>query len=188
MRFPCVAALGLVVVTGCSVGEGEGEVRGTVTAPACGLRDRAYDLHPDFFGAAHVLGRLSIRIQRGSDFEDKSDGLVLLVDDVARVHAQALGRPMSLDDPRTPVRMSLYLNETCHPSRGRTPVGMVAVGGTIEFGGIYLPGGGDEELETAGRFDAVRLVDPAAPESTHAELSGHFRFPYRRGRPAQRFP
>lgn len=90
----------LAVGTGCSVGQGSGDVKsdhlfahncwGTQTGPDTAIGDR-YDLRPDFFAAVPFRSTLQIRIQRGTDLTEVSDGLSVLIDDVCRIRA-ALGK------------------------------------------------------------------------------------------------
>ncbi len=82
---PATLLLLLSLTTGCSfVGEGEGEV----TSAALGVPDcwqGLYDLEPDFFAAVPYRDTLQIRIQRGSDLEEVSDGVAVLVNEVSAV-------------------------------------------------------------------------------------------------------
>lgn len=175
--------------TGCAVGTGEGEAKGSVTAPECGGLDGSeYSLKPSFFAGASVEGQLEIRIQRGSDLEDKSDGLVVLIKDADMVKRDLLGTPIELTEDGL-VQMSLYLNDSCPPSISRGPVNFRSVAGSITFQNIYAPNVDSGDVETAARFENVLLVEDADNVAAgQAFLSGHFRFLYNRGRPAQRFP
>jgi hypothetical protein len=121
------AALGVAAFAafppGCSLGEGQGSVTGTLDVPLCwsGL----FDLKPDFFaavpspntGTPSGSGALEIRIQNGGDFEAFSDGLSILVDDAGQVR----GDP----DPNGNMRPSL-LGKTLIVSlpAGVTPPGV----------------------------------------------------------------
>ena len=61
-----------------------------------------------------------MRIQRGSDQVVRSDGLMVLVEDAARVKRELLGKPIALGvggDPK--IDVSLYLNESCPRSATR---------------------------------------------------------------------
>lgn len=187
-RLWLLAAL-LTAALGCSVGGGEGEVTGTVTAPGCELDMASYDMEPTFFGADAVEEMLEIRIQRGSDLETFSDGLTILVTDAGRVRADLLGVPIELTgEADALVQMNVYLNGTCKPERSELPVNYEAVNGSIVFENIYAPELTEDDVETEANFDDVLFVDPANPEERNAVLSGYFRFLHNRGRPAQRFP
>lgn len=188
-RNRTASLLSCMVLWGCSVGSGEGEVQGTVNAPSCELDMADYDLDPTFFGADPVEELLEIRIQRGSDLEAYSDGLGILVRDAKRVRAELIGIPIELTgEADALVQMSFYLNETCPPDRRTGPVHYEAVAGLIVFENIYAPTLTEDDVETAARFNDVSFVDPESPDERHARLSGRFRFLYTRGRPAQRFP
>jgi hypothetical protein len=84
----------LLACMGCSVGQGAGEVhsKGLLAhdcwgSPADGgtAVGACFDLQPNFFAAVPFRETLQIRVQRGSDLEEVSDGLSVLVDDVPRV-------------------------------------------------------------------------------------------------------
>ncbi len=176
-----------LVLSACSVGVGQGEASGLVSAPDCDLLGEAIDLRPDFFVADEFEGHLEIRMQRGGDYEYLSDGISIFVADVAQEH-ERLGTPVPLSaEAGAPVRMNLYLNERCPPDRHRPPVNYVAVSGNIVFTAIYAPEV-DDNLLIAASFDSVRFVDPSRPAERFAIVSGALSFLYNRGRPAQRFP
>ena len=80
-----LALLWLGAATGCSfVGEGEGEVTSDeLVVPDCWLG--AYDLQPDFFAAVPYRDTMQIRVQRGSDLQEVSDGVAVLVNAVSAV-------------------------------------------------------------------------------------------------------
>src|SRR6188472_3178973 len=71
-----------VLAVGCvSVGEGTGEVKSDhLFAAECW--DDKYDLKPDFFAADPFRNEMHIRVQRGSDLQEVSDGISVLIDDV----------------------------------------------------------------------------------------------------------
>ena len=131
----CVAALGVaaVVTPACSQGEGTGKVTGTLNIPDCW--NGSFDLEPDFFAASPYNSTLNLKIQRGSDFEDFSDGVALLVDDITKIRPNAGAKfvglyntPMEVDipigvaAPGTPVvpdpnpaivHFALYMQSSC---------------------------------------------------------------------------
>ncbi len=93
-------ALGLFVagllITGCSLGEGTGEVKSDrLFAHECwgqvdgggNPSEEVYDMAPDFFAANPYRSALQIRVQRGNDLEELSDGLAVLIDDVPKIRA-----------------------------------------------------------------------------------------------------
>ncbi|MCA9581607.1 MAG: hypothetical protein KC416_07410 [Myxococcales bacterium] len=197
---PGLAAL-ISVMVGCSVGSGEGTARGAVTAPECDLSASPYDLQPTFFAAEEVEGQLRIRVQRGSDFEDKSDGLVVLLRDASDLHRNHLGEAIDLAEEASKpgggaVAFTLYLNETCPVVRTDVPAVFQAVSGTITFEAVYAPAV-SEGTRIEASFEDLVLYDvpfgadvgeePGVPDRS-ATLEGDFGFFYSRGRPAQRFP
>lgn len=178
-----------VCLAGCNVGAGEGDAIGVVNAPACELVNATYSLEPTFFGGDTAVSQLELRIQRGSDLEGMSDGLLLLVRDPSQIRNELLNTPIAITgDSRDLVQASFFLNESCPPSRSRAPVHFQAIAGTITFSAIYAPEVNEDDVETQARFEALRFVDPTDPDTSSAELSGYFRFLFTRGRPAQRFP
>jgi len=121
------------VLPSCSQGEGEGRIGGTVDVPNCW--SGAFELNADFFSAIPYREGMLLRIQSGSDFGSFSDGLTILVHDIAQIRpegsTQFPGRyrqPLKVDlppevtPPGTPVvadpapalvSMSLYLQRSC---------------------------------------------------------------------------
>src|SRR5262245_19369020 len=108
---------------GCSLGQGEGEVESDkLIAKECW--DQGFDLGPNFFAAVPGAS-LQIRVQRGNDLEEVSDGLLVLVDDVEAIRKGFLKQELpvslpsgaippgtTLDTPvqgEHPVHISLYL-------------------------------------------------------------------------------
>lgn len=181
------ALAGFLIATGCSVGSGDGDVFGTVSAPDCDLEADSYDLNPNFFAASLIDDeQLEIRIQRGGDLERFSDGIVIVVFDTTMVREELLGMPIELGES-APVRMTLYMNDTCPLDRDDVPVTYDARKGAIVFRRIYAPDVSDD-ADIVGDFTGVVLEDLAEPMIRNAVLDGEFRFFYDRGRPAQRFP
>lgn len=113
--FPVLVA----VTAGCSLGQGEGAVQsealfardcvspstadceyalpdgGTGTDHGCDN----YDLLPDFFAAIPYRTTIQIRIQRGTDIAELSDGLAVLVNDVDKIRdALAAKRQQAMMD------------------------------------------------------------------------------------------
>jgi hypothetical protein len=94
---------------GCSLGVGQGEVSSDrLQAKECW--DAAYDLGPDFFAAVPDREEtLQIRVQRGNDLAEVSDGLSILVDDVPKVRTELLNKalcvslPAGVAPPGTPI-------------------------------------------------------------------------------------
>jgi hypothetical protein len=199
-------ALGLIALLGasCSTGAGDGRVWGSLDLPGCGVADDHYDMEVDFFAADYFENTLQIRLQRGGKDQAYSDGVLIMVRDVAEVSA-ALGDPLTIELepdlesfsesgpeiglPETtwdsPARVTLYLNETCPDNHFAFTDGA----GEITFTKIYVP---DESKRIAGSFE-LEFVDPREWEEPgdlgpRALLSGEFEFNYTRGSPAQTFP
>ena len=207
------AALGCSV-GGCSVGEGEGFVHSDVLFVNDCYRGQ-FNLQPDFFGANPYGDTLNIRIQRGQQEIQVSDGLTLLVNHLsyARQHLReelSVGLPVGVSPlgyplPPTPMppdaSLSLYLNSSC---RGQNSV-LTAYSGSVTFTQIFSGNLNEENAVnrvTQGTFD-VWVVDPhdampsgatdggAAyefPEERSSRITGGFNFVFHRGTPAQPFP
>ncbi len=177
-----------VLSMACSEGVGIGEVGGTLWAPACGFDGDPLELNPTFFAADPFEESLEITVQRGSDFEDLTDGISIFVPNPSEITTQ-LGEPLPFSETGIGgIRMNLFLHRTCRFSRDHPPVSYVATSGSISFDAIYAPSVDEDALRTAATFTDVVLVDPAQPETRRAELNGEFSFLFNRGRPAQRFP
>ena len=182
-----------LVVAGCSVGEGEGQLTLDVSAPSCELDERAFELEPSFFSGEVSDAQLNIRVQRGSDIEGFADGLVIHVGDVGEVFSNRIGLPIEVDSAHTSLLQSvLYLNESCpsgFPDGFRVqPVLMEAVSGHIVFDAVYAPEIEPGATRIAAEMIAVRFEDAERPDLQHATVDGWFSFFYQRGSPAQRFP
>jgi hypothetical protein len=106
-----VGAVAVLVSPGCSLGEGQGSISGTLNVPMCW--SGPFNLNPTFFAAvpynsggpdadiaAGEVSELEIRIQNGTDYETFSDGILILVDDVHAVRGDA-PFPSELDKPLT---------------------------------------------------------------------------------------
>ena len=74
----------LAAALGCTVGQGEGWVRSDqLLVPECW--HGPFDLEPDFFAAVPFRDTLQIRIQRGSDLTEVSDGVAIQVNEVTAI-------------------------------------------------------------------------------------------------------
>jgi hypothetical protein len=105
------APLLIALVTGCSLGQGEGEVSSDkLFAHDClgagdegMIQGESYALNPDFFAAipdrSSYRFTLQIRVQRGNDLQEVSDGLSVLIDDVAKVREALDNPPMGGIEP-----------------------------------------------------------------------------------------
>jgi hypothetical protein len=206
-----LAALALALA-GCSVGSGDGWVRGQIFLPVCGFAGSADDAGsgsawelPVRYLFGDVVGdTIDIRMQNSGAFVDRADGLVIHVrnrhDLVAALRAggpvvvpvYSEFPPIPVTGPDLVVRISLYLNGTCteaYPDFGR---GL----GQVEFSSMYARTADGDHANIdriQGSFTGVEFrderpeaaVDGVAP---WARLDGSFDFDYTRGRPAQPFP
>jgi hypothetical protein len=197
------AALGLA----CSTGEGEGEVKSDrLFIEDCW--NGPFDLEPSFFGAEPAADSLIIRVQRGDNYEEVSDGLLVLIKDVDEIREASLGGSLRVGlppgvsppgvpvvyDPNPPkVSLALYLNATCHSQNGT----IYAVDGNVSFESLFSGDPNEDDAEdrlTDAAFDAT-FTDPrdigadGSYDAAHASVvRGWFRFYFQRGQPAQPFP
>ncbi len=178
----------LVLIAGCEVGEGEGELAGTVVAEACDLNGE-YDLNPTYFAAESYEKRLEIVVQRGSDLSINSDGLFVTVINASEVREHYLGTPLKVAYGfREPIQAVMYFNDSCEIDRRTNPVALNAVSGTIVFDKIYAPGVNEDDENIAATLSDIKLANISEPESGYGTVNGYFKFTFSRGRPAQRFP
>ncbi|MGC4064280.1 MAG: hypothetical protein QM784_06465 [Polyangiaceae bacterium] len=203
-----LATAALLLGAGCTVGEGDGEV----TSDKLIVKDcweGAFDLGPTFFGAnAFDKNQLSIRVQRGDNNQEVSDGLEISIRELQTLRASSLGSAVDVglppgvhppgsdwpvdSDPPT-VSLALYLHDTCHAQNGA----LYAVRGTITFKHLFSgdanESSGDERL-TEAEFDASfgdprdASVDGVFDDAVLSRVTGWFRFFFQRGQPAQPFP
>ncbi len=122
-------ALVATFVPACSLGAGTGSASGVLDVADCWVGQ--FNLQPDFFAGDPYMTSYLIRIQRGSDYEEFSDGIVFTVDDVDPIrdptHGE-LGQKLEVSvspavaPPGVPivatanpavVHATLYLNQTC---------------------------------------------------------------------------
>ena len=203
-----VAAL----ATACSVGNGTGDVKAT-NLFAANCWKGGFDLKPDFFAAVPFRNTLYIREQRGSDFQGVSDGVTILVDDLADTRTNHLNQALPVSLPRgvappgvapgvlcgancgNGVHLTFFLLHSCFNEN----TALYAVSGTITF--KHLFSGDPNESDAAqklseGSFD-VMVANPqdvvasgpnAGTIPNQSELTGTFRFFFERGQPAQPFP
>ncbi|AUX47139.1 hypothetical protein SOCE26_086510 [Sorangium cellulosum] len=199
---------------GCSLGQGDGDVYSVGGLHATDCWDAAYSMRPDFFAAVPYRSTLQIRVQRGSDLQEVSDGLSVLIDDVDVIRAEKLdvdlsvALPPGVEPPGSPppepkpqelaplVHMALYLQRSCHNQN----TVLYAVSGTIKFQALFS--GDPNETDAADKYtDAefdVMVGDPrdaalgdpadAIPPELLSRVRGYFRFYFERGQPGQPFP
>jgi len=210
MKAATAALAGLLMMNaGCTaIGEGEGWVRSDqLMVNECW--SGPFDLEPNFFGTVPYRDTQQIRIQRGRDLHEVSDGVAIQVHGVTGIREQQLGVPLDvglapelwqdINPTSTPgeepqVNLALYLQFSCHSQNSV----LYATGGTIVFTELFSgdpneTSGADKLTEAT--FD-VDVGDPrdAEPGSTDipadkvSRLTGFMRFHFVRGQPSQPFP
>lgn len=204
--------LALALLAGCSVGDGSGEVRGTLRIEACGISDDLFDLKPVFFGGDFYDGALLIRVAQGGETAEYSDEFVWRINDTAYVAAHLNQRiPVGLPGV-APVQVTFRPNHLCgrrEITSYAPTIALEATHGYVIFSSIYR---GDPNADATQRLTEitqfslslrdprpVRDTDPSRAPTGAAireprvlsdsvgELEGWFRFYFVRGRPAQRF-
>ncbi len=200
-----------VMLFGCSMGCTVGEGHGSVKSDRLYIRDcwnGAFDLRPDFFATNPFSDQTQvIRIQRGDNLQEVSDGLMILVNDTQAVRGQLdtaldVGLPVGVSPPGVPVvydpdpplvNISLYLHDSCHTQNAT----LQSIDGSITFSALFSGDvneqDGSERL-TKGSFTA-RFADPRdltpgqdQDETLISTVRGDFNFYFQRGQPAQPFP
>ena len=172
MRPSLALVIASIALRACSTGEGQGAVRSDrLFVKNCW--DGPFDLQPDFFATIPFANTQQIRVQRGDRSIEVSDGVILLVNDVAKIRTSQLGVPISLglpvgvkppgfpprveiDPPQ--VSLSLFLYATCHLQNGA----LNSVSGSITFTHLFSGDRNEnnaEERLTEGHFEAL-VTDP----------------------------
>ena len=211
-------ALVCVVVGGCTVGEGHGWVQSDrLLIKNCW--EGSFDLQPTFFGANPFREEeLLIRVQRGDNIQELSDGLTIHVRDIAAIREGMLGEPLAVGlppevtppgipveaDPNPPlVSLAIYLNATCHAQNATIyalpaeKIDGVTQESAITFTSLFSGDPNESKAEnrlTEGSFSAW-FADPrdienadSIPADRASLVSGEFSFYFQRGPPAQPFP
>ena len=131
MSVVAFLAIGVASFASCSLGSGSGSVTGALDVPNCW--SGPFDLQPDFFAAVPYQKTLELRIQNGGDLEAFSDGVEILIDDLATIRgdsthpglygdALTVSLPVGVAPPGVPiaanadpstVHITLYLGRTC---------------------------------------------------------------------------
>ena len=201
-----VVAVALSPNWGCSLADGEGAVTSnSLYVAECW--NGPFDLGPNFFAAVPYRRTLTIRVQKGGDLEEVSDGMTVLIDDIDAVRAKLdvpmkVGLPVGVTVPGVPlvtqtdpplIHASIYLNRACHAQNSV----LYSVGGSMTFHHVF--NGDPNETEateklTDAEFSDMQVADPRdSPPGTLAPrhvsiVSGFFRFYFERGQPGQPFP
>lgn len=199
--------LSIALSFGCDTGSGVGEVASDFLLIEDCI-EGPYDLRPNFFAANPFPGaeNMEIRVQRGDDIIDFSDGLIAMVRGVQEIRDSKLSVPIALGVPdamlpdgapknrKVPqVTLALYLHDSCHSVNGT----IYSVGGSITFNSLFSGDTSESDpadLLTEAVFEA-QMADPRfiLPDGTYppevlSPLTGHFRFLFQQGQPAQPFP
>jgi hypothetical protein len=172
VKARALSALGVLLLAGCTTGEGSGWVRSNrLVATNCW--DGPFDLGPTFFASDPYMDTQQIRVQRGDRLAGVSDGVLLVVNEVSKIRKEQLGKaiplglPIGVTPPGLPrrveanpplVSLSLYLNDTCHT---QDPA-IFSVGGTITFHSLFSGNRNENEADqrlTNAEFHAL-VVDP----------------------------
>jgi hypothetical protein len=195
----------------CSTGEGSGSVTSDRLFVE-GCWNGGFDLRPTFFAAQpHLSESLMIRVQRGDDIEEVSDGLLVVVEDPENIRQNHLGEPLTVGLPvgvappgfpvvpqanPPKVSLALYVQETCHLQNAS----VYSVSGTITFRSLFSgdPNEGNAEDRLTDASFAALFADPrkatpiatglSFPQEVVSVVRGEFNFYFQRGQPAQRFP
>ncbi len=104
----------------CGGGAGHGRVTGVLNAQDCW--SGKFDLEPDFFAGVPYRSTLTLRVQRGSDFQTFSDAVSILIDDTSKIRpgdtsGGEYNQPLTVDIPAgvTPPGVPLVANPTPAP-------------------------------------------------------------------------
>jgi hypothetical protein len=171
VKVTLLGVLALLLFPACTTGEGSGWVRSD-RLYAANCWDGPFDLAPDFFASDPFEDTQQIRIQRGDRLVGVSDGVLLVVNDVAKIRSEQLdtpiplGLPIGVTPPGQPrrvgnapqVSLSLYLNDTCH---AQDPT-VHSIGGTITFRSLFSGNRNENNADqrlTDAEFEAV-VTDP----------------------------
>jgi hypothetical protein len=208
-RVPRYLLLAAALSFGCTVGAGEGQV----TSDRLIVRDcwdGAFDLGPTFFaGNAFNSDQFAIRVQRGDDHQEVSDGLEVSLRDLQSIRANSLGKAVPVGIPpgvhppglawstnanAATVSLSLYLHDTCFLQNGA----LYSIDGNVTFTHLFSGNPNEtvgEQRLTEASFDDVRFADPrdanadgTFDDSVVSHVRGWFKFYFQRGQPAQPFP
>lgn len=202
---PAVTALFVLAASSaCTTGEGEGWVKSDqLFVKDCW--NGAFDLQPTFFGANPNEDSLTIRVQRGDNLREVSDGVTIMIENLPEIRESSLGAAVQIGLPASsgaaasPVSLSLFMHDSCHEQNGA----LYAVSGSITFDSLFSGDRNETDADdrlTEATFSAqlanaedveVLAAGAQAPSGDSvqtSEVNGYFRFFFQRGQPAQPFP
>jgi len=206
-RLACaLVGAAAVFVGGCTTGQGTGDVQSEQLLMT-GCWNGPFNLAPTFFAAQGFDEKsLMIRIQRGDDIAEFSDGLVIVVYDLERARASlgqdlAVGLPNGVTPPGAPrslgetpiASLTLYLHSSCRGSNGA----VYSMAGSVNFDKLFSGDPNEKDSDqrlTRGSFSAdfadprELVAHPELAESIKSKVTGNFEFFFQRGQPAQPFP
>ncbi len=180
----CLALTG-TIASACTQGAGEGSVSSNkLFVHDCW--DGEFNLQPSFFGA-NPLSRdvMAIRVQRGDDNQEVSDGLSVMVNDVQAIRGSKLGTPLAVglppgvSPPGMPLRLNpnppsislaLYLHDSCHIQNGA----IYSIGGNISGGTTTDDAGTGTGAGNTITFDNLFSGDPNETNSDNRLTYAHF--------------
>jgi hypothetical protein len=197
----------IALTFGCAVGEGSGNVTSD-RLYIDGCWNGPFELDPDFFAANPFRQEaLIVRVQRGDNTPEMSDGIYVVINDLQDIRENSLNTDIPLGIPQgiivsgssfdpkegdAKVSIALYLHNTCHNQNGT----VYSIGGTINFTSLFSgdinESDADERLTTAeftADFADPRELtgDPEVDAEVISRVTGNFNFFFQRGQPAQPF-
>ncbi len=178
------------VASACTQGAGEG----SVTSQRLFVRNcwnGAFNLEPTFFGANPFSpNEMAIRVQRGDDNEEVSDGLSLIINDVQTIRNSDLGTPLAVGlppgvsppgmplklNPNPPlISLALYLHDTCNLQNGAIySIGGSVTGGTATGDGGTATGDGGTATGDTITFTNLFSGNPNETDSVNRLTFAHF--------------
>jgi hypothetical protein len=127
----------------CSVGDGVGQVRGSLHARVCEIDTEGYTMEPDFFGGDWYTGNYTVHIARGGDTGEYNDELVFQFEDTQYIAERiARGQRRFEVGPAgtAKVHAMLRLTKSCgrrEVVRMTPNVALEAYAGYVEIQSIY---------------------------------------------------
>ena len=182
-------ALTGTIASACTQGAGEG----SVSSDKLFVRDcwnGEFNLQPTFFGANPLSQDvMAIRVQRGDDNQEVSDGLSVMVNDVQEIRNSIrnsgssvsvdVGLPPGVSPPGMPLRLNpnppsislaLYLHDSCHIQNGA----IYSIGSNITGGTTTDDAGTGPGASNTITFDNLFSGNPNETNSDSRLTYAHF--------------